>query len=134
MQGRIRARRRLLKILPVHNYNEKGSIAVWGGCSLFNLVQTICNSLQGCSADLICVGHTHKRLDRRVGTWHVVNPGSISNPVTSEQQASYVLLSAEETGYELEYRLVDYDYESVIQALECQKHPGAAYIIRHLRG
>jgi predicted phosphodiesterase len=96
--------------------------------------EIIQGSLAGCSAGLICVGHTHKALNRRVGDWHVVNLGSISNPVTRERRASYVLLSADETGYDLEHRLVEYDYEAVAEALEYQKHPGAAYIIKHLRG
>jgi predicted phosphodiesterase len=91
-------------------------------------------SLNGCHAGLICVGHTHRAVNRRVGKWHVVNLGSLSIPLTEERRASYVLLVAGETGYQVEHRLVDYDRNSVIKALERQRHPGAAYIIRHLRG
>ena len=38
--------------------------------------------LAGCEADLVIVGHTHVPLDRQVGSIHVVNLGSVSNPVT----------------------------------------------------
>jgi predicted phosphodiesterase len=93
-------------------------------------------SLLGCSAGLICVGHTHYAVNRRLGRWHVVNPGCLSNPQIDESYkgASYVMLEADETGYQVEHRQVDYDRAAVIEALERQRHPGGAYIIRHLRG
>jgi predicted phosphodiesterase len=93
-------------------------------------------SLQECSADLICVGHTHRPLNQRVGRWHVVNLGSLSNPQMNAtyRGATYVLLTADEKGYQVEHRQVDYDREAVIKVLERQGHPGGAYIIRHLRG
>src|SRR5688572_21341397 len=37
-------------------------------------------SLHGCAADLVCVGHTHRPMNRQVDQWHVVNLGSVSNP------------------------------------------------------
>jgi predicted phosphodiesterase len=97
--------------------------------------EEIIGRLQGCSAQLICVGHTHYPLNRRVGEWHVVNPGSLSNPQLNDpdKRASYVLLSADKAGYQVEHRRVEYDRAAVIAALERQRHPGAAFIIRHLR-
>ncbi|MCC6453952.1 MAG: metallophosphoesterase family protein [Caldilineaceae bacterium] len=96
--------------------------------------EEIGDRLQGCRARLICVGHTHQALNHFVGDWHVVNLGSLSNPLTQDRRASYVLLTADETGYQVEHRRIDYDRAAVIEALERQRHPGAAYIIRHLRG
>ena len=92
-------------------------------------------SLLGCGADLICAGHTHRPVDRRVGRWHVVNLGSLSNPQMSAmfKGASYVMLTADTTGYQVEHRRVEYDRAAVIATLERQRHPGGAYIIRHLR-
>jgi predicted phosphodiesterase len=90
-------------------------------------------ALQGCTADLICVGHTHRPMNRQVDQWHVINLGSVSNPPTAEQRASYVLLRATEAGYSLEHCLVEYDRQAVIDALEQMRHPGAAFIIKHLR-
>lgn len=91
-------------------------------------------SLEGCEADLVCVGHTHRPVNRRVGPWHVVNLGSLSDPPTAERRASYVLLQADKTGYQVEHRLVEYDREAVVSVLERLGHPGAAFIIKHLRG
>jgi predicted phosphodiesterase len=90
-------------------------------------------NLQGCDADLVCVGHTHRPMNRQIGRWHVVNLGSVSNPPTAERRASYVLLEATETGYNLEHHLVDYDRSAVIKAVEELGHPGAAFICKHLR-
>lgn len=92
-------------------------------------------SMAGCTADLICVGHTHYPVNRRVGQWHVVNLGSLSMPQidSSQRGASYVLLAADHSGYQVEHRHVEYDRAAVIAALERQRHPGGAYIIRHMR-
>lgn len=96
--------------------------------------EVIAESLRGCSAGLICTGHTHRALNRLVGSQRVVNLGSLSNPPPGERQASYVLLRAEQKGYEIEHRLVGYDINAVVEALERQRHPAAPFIIRHLRG
>ena len=56
--------------------------------------------MAGCAADLVCVGDTHRRLDRRVGDVRVVNVGSVSNPPReSDRRASYALLEADAGGY-----------------------------------
>ena len=90
-------------------------------------------ALHGCTADLVCVGHTHRPMNRQIGAWHVVNLGSLSNPPTVERRASYVLLQATTAGYRLEHCLVEYDRQAVVEALERMRHPGSAFIIRHLQ-
>jgi predicted phosphodiesterase len=90
--------------------------------------------LAGCEADLVIVGHTHVPLDRQVGSLHVVNLGSISNPVTSGLQATYVLLDADEHGYRIQLRRVDYDHEAVIKAIEQSRHPTPSFLIGFMRG
>ena len=88
--------------------------------------------LRDCDADLIFVGHTHRSMDRRIGRWHVVNLGSVSNPPTAERRANYVVLTATQTGYTIEHRLVDYDRLAVIKAVKELEHPGASFICKHL--
>lgn len=88
--------------------------------------------LRGCTADLICVGHTHRPMNRQIGQWRVVNLGSVSNPPAAERRASYVVLEATQTGYELEHHLVEYDRTAVIKAMEELEHPGVAFVRRHL--
>ncbi len=90
--------------------------------------------LAGCEADLVIVGHTHVPLDRQVGSIRVVNLGSVSNPVTQGLQATYVLLDANEQGYRIQFRRVDYDREAVIRAIEHSGHPTPSFLIGFMRG
>ncbi|MCX6048651.1 MAG: metallophosphoesterase family protein [Chloroflexi bacterium] len=90
--------------------------------------------LDQCNADLICAGHTHWPMNRRVGDYHVINLGSVSNPLTPDMQASYVLLHADSSGYTIEHRRVAYDHAAVIAVVEAVGHPAGNYIIDMMRG
>jgi predicted phosphodiesterase len=90
--------------------------------------------LAGCEADLVIVGHTHIPLDRQVGKIRVFNLGSVSNPVAPGLQATYALLDADEKGYTIQLRRVDYDHEAVIKAIEQSYHPARAFLISFMRG
>jgi predicted phosphodiesterase len=90
--------------------------------------------LAGCEADVVIVGHTHVPLDRQVGRIRVINLGSVSNPVTPGLQASYALLDADEYGYRIQLRLVDYDRGAVIKAIEQSRHPTPSFLIAFMRG
>ena len=79
----------------------------------------------GAEADLVLVGHTHWALDRTVYDVRIVNLGSLSNPLAPDLRASYALIEADEAGYRLEQRRVEYDHAAVIAALEVAGHPAA---------
>jgi putative phosphoesterase len=87
-----------------------------------------------CQENLICVGHTHHPFSMRVKEKRIVNPGSVSNHVGSDVRASYALINADKNGYEIEFRRVEYNQETVIETLESIKHPAKRFIIQHLRG
>jgi predicted phosphodiesterase len=89
--------------------------------------------LQNCQADLVCTGHTHLPFERRVGRWHVVNLGSVSNPLAADLRASYVLLHAGQAGYRVEHRRVAYDWKAVFALLHERAHPMAAWLQRHFQ-
>jgi len=90
--------------------------------------------IEGCNADLIFTGHTHWQLDCMIGGIRVVNLGSVSNPWVPDLRASYYLLTADERGYTLEHRRVEYDRAAVIARLQRIKHPGAGVLSGHFRG
>ncbi|GHO90174.1 hypothetical protein KSF_002220 [Reticulibacter mediterranei] len=90
--------------------------------------------LASCEADLVLVGHTHIPLDRQVGKRRVINLGSISNPITPGLQATYALLDANEQGYRIQLREVDYDHEAVIKAIKSSRHPTPSFLIGFMRG
>ena len=94
-------------------------------------IQTL---LGQCTADLICVGHTHQQINRKVGKWRILNPGSISNPRPPILEASYAILEAMHDGYKIEHRTVEYDREEIISQVQRLRHPGAEFIIKHMRG
>ena len=85
-------------------------------------------------ADLVFVGHTHVPLDRTAGGGRVVNLGSVSNPVTTDLRASYVLLDADEHGYHIGRRRVEYDRAAALTALETSGNPSTPFISQFLRG
>lgn len=87
-----------------------------------------------CEADLICSGHTHWPVNRQVGNKHLVNLGSVSNPFTVDLRASYVFLNADEDGYTVQHRRVDYDQTAVLTQLEKVRHPSLEFIARFFRG
>lgn len=96
--------------------------------------EEIFKHLADADADLVLVGHTHTPLDRTVGRIRVVNPGSISNPFPPDLRASYAILRADENGYEIDHRQVDYNREAVIRAVKEVDHPAYEYITRFMRG
>ncbi len=91
-------------------------------------------ALDGCQADLVVVGHTHWVMDRQVDGVRVTNVGSVGNPKAPDLRASYVMLEADATGYQIEFRRVDYDRQAVIDAVRQIRHPSGAYIIKFMQG
>ncbi len=88
----------------------------------------------GVSADLVLVGHTHVPFDRTIDRMRVVNPGSISNLLPPDLRASYAILMADKTGYQLELKRVDFDKDAVTAASRNVNHPAAEYIALFMRG
>jgi putative phosphoesterase len=89
--------------------------------------------LDGCDADVVFAGHTHRPVDRRVGRVRAVNLGSVSNPVPPDLRPSYVIVDTDRE-VRVEHRRVEYDRDAVIDALERLRHPGRAWLIAHQRG
>ena len=73
------------RLLGVHaspgNFDGHG---IHPGLSETDLQATIA----GCEAELVCVGHTHVPMDLRVDDVHVINLGSVSNPLPHHLRAS----------------------------------------------
>jgi diadenosine tetraphosphatase ApaH/serine/threonine PP2A family protein phosphatase len=90
--------------------------------------------LSGCDADIVFAGHTHRPVDRRVGSIRAVNLGSVSNPVAPDLRASYVLVDADPNGHRVEHRRVRYDHDAVVAELERVRHPGRSWLVAHQRG
>ena len=84
--------------------------------------------LAGAEAELICVGHTHWPLKRKAGGVQVVNLGGVSNPTEPSLKATYCLLEADESSYQIKHHQVDYDREAVIKLAYERVLPNRDYI------
>jgi len=85
-------------------------------------------ALVGADADIVLAGHTHQPTDRVVGAIRAINVGSVSNPITDDLRASYVIIYADRDRHRLEHRRVPYDRDRFLTVLRRSGHPEAAYI------
>ena len=90
--------------------------------------------IEGCEADLICVGHFHMAMDRRLNGTRVINPGAVSNNFAFDLRAGYAILSATSSGYDLTFYRVDYDRQAAINRAKHSSNSGVDYIVRILSG
>ena len=54
--------------------------------------EEIATLLQGVDAPTIIAAHSHLSLNRKVGDYHLINPGSVGVPIDGIHGASYALL------------------------------------------
>jgi predicted phosphodiesterase len=90
--------------------------------------------LEGADADVVCAGHTHRVTDRMVDGVRAVNLGSVSNPITDDLRASYVVLHADRHGHRVEHRRVAYDRGAFLDIVERSGHPEHEFIASFQRG
>jgi len=88
----------------------------------------------GADADVVLGGHTHRATDRRLDGVRAVNLGSVSNPMTADMRASYVVIDSDESGHDLAHRRVAYDHDAFIARCYASGHPQADYIAGFQRG
>ena len=63
-----------------------------------------------------------------------INLGSVSNPITDDLRASYVVLDVSADGHRLMHRGVAYDHEEVVRRTIRSGHPATDYICSFQRG
>ena len=80
------------------------------------------------------MGHTHWPQSFHLNGVHVVNPGSVGNPLIPSLRATYAVLEADGNGYRVEHRAVDYDRGLAEQKAWEVQHPQAEFISSFLRG
>lgn len=83
--------------------------------------------LTGIDADWVVGGHTHDPTDREVASIRVLNPGSVGLP-RRLGSASWMVIDSGPGRADVEHRSVDYDVESVVEALHRRRHPNREFI------
>jgi predicted phosphodiesterase len=66
---------------------------------------------------LVCA-HTHRPLVREVGEGLIVNVGSVGLPFNGDWRAQYVIFTLKASGWDVEFRQVDYDRDAFLRAYE----------------
>jgi hypothetical protein len=82
----------------------------------------------------VFVGHTHWYWDTVIDGVRVVNLGSVSNPLTPDMRASYVILEAGEDGYEVTRRRAAYDVAACMARIDEVAHPAGGFMKSFFRG
>ena len=95
--------------------------------------EALAAALAGADADIVVAGHTHRATDRKVGGIRAVNPGSVSNPVTDELRAGYVIVHSDPSGHRVEHRRVDYELGAFLDRLRESGHPGHEHLAAMFR-
>ena len=73
-------------------------------------------------------------MDVHVGPVHLVNLGSVSFHPSAHVYSSYVQMEADETGYQIEHRRVDYDQQAAIAHVRSSHYPNGQFIIDGILG
>jgi predicted phosphodiesterase len=78
-------------------------------------------------------GHTHKAMDRDLGEWRFINPGSVGLPFDGDPRAAYALVTFEGAQASVDLRRVDYDREGLIAAAQAMAFPRTEWLAERLR-
>ena len=77
-------------------------------------------ALAGTREHVVVAGHTHLPMQRTVGQWQILNPGSVGVPLDGRFSASYMLLEGTGTGWRSTFRRVPFDVRPVLREFERQ--------------
>ncbi len=83
---------------------------------------------------LALCGHTHLAMDRRVGDWRVINPGSVGLSFGNPGQAEWALLEWREGALTVDFRRVPYDTAATLDAWQALGYPEIDWIAQRLLG
>lgn len=83
---------------------------------------------------LALCGHTHLAMDRAVGGWRVINPGSVGLSFGAPGLAEWALLEWRDGELKAEMRALPYDVQAALRHWESLAHPRMEWIRARLTG
>ena len=83
---------------------------------------------------LALCGHTHLALDRQVGGWRVINPGSVGLSFGNPGLAEWALLEWRDGALSVDFRRLPYDVEATLREWEKLGYPEIDWIRPKLTG
>ncbi|HVC34567.1 MAG TPA: metallophosphoesterase family protein [Chloroflexota bacterium] len=114
-------------ILVVHGVPR----SPWTGIGRRATDEEIGQHLADVAEPVVVVGHTHLTMDRRVGPWQVLNPGSLGDPLDGISTASYLLLESNSHGWQPQFRRVPYDRARLFAECDKQGYVETCGVIGH---
>lgn len=73
-------------------------------------------------------GHTHLVMDRILGKWRVINPGSVGLSFTDINKAEWALITVEEGEATVDFRTIPYDVQAMMDDMEAVNYPHPAWL------
>jgi predicted phosphodiesterase len=78
-------------------------------------------------------GHIHKQFDRDLGSWRIVNVGSVGMSLDSPGFAQWALFTFENAELTVDLRRVPYDVDALIADFYARGYPGTGWTARYLQ-
>jgi predicted phosphodiesterase len=78
-------------------------------------------------------GHIHRQFDRQVGSWRIINIGSVGMSVDQPGFAQYAIITFDGDRVDIDLRAIPYDTEAAIADLHAAGHPNPDWLISKLR-
>jgi predicted phosphodiesterase len=83
---------------------------------------------------LLCVGHSHLPLIRKINTTLLVNVGSVGFPFDGDRRASYGVIHWRQDGWHVDIRRVEYPIDNVVEEFDrVNFYAGAGPLARLIR-
>jgi predicted phosphodiesterase len=80
------------------------------------------------SGKLAIGGHTHLVMDRVLGNWRVINPGSVGLSFRDARNAEWALVTFEGSAATVDFRTVPYDFQEVLADMAAVNYPHPAWL------
>jgi predicted phosphodiesterase len=78
--------------------------------------------VEGCEADIVCVGHSHMQFNLVANNVVVLNPGSVGQPRDGDPRAAYAII---EDG-RIELKRIDYPIDETVHRIQQTDMPDRA--------
>ena len=120
-----------VKIMLCHGSPRKNDENITNDLTVEQVEEIVADT----DAEVIFCGHTHVPCGYATNNGKtVVNAGSVGRPFSEQPKSCYAIINIAENGdYEIEHRLIKYDFETAAQKLEKRGFDGAEKLAAMLR-
>lgn len=78
-------------------------------------------------------GHTHLVMDRMLGSWRAINPGSVGLSFTDVTKAEWALIIFEQGAATVDFRTVPYNFQAVLADMAVVNYPHPAWLQKFVK-